>query len=61
MYVVKNKRLKKYLYSLGFNYKKQKDRTKKTDYVYLFKKSKELFEAITFYTDFKNKYKSKSL
>lgn len=56
MYVIKNKRLKRYLYSLGFNYKEQEDQTGKTDKVYLFKKSDELFEAITFYTQFKNKY-----
>lgn len=56
MYVIKNRRLKNYLYTLGFNYKEQEDKTEKTDKVYLFKKSKMLFEAIDFYTDFKNKY-----
>lgn len=56
MYIIKNKRLKRYLYSLGFNYKEQEDLTRKTDKVYLFQKSDALFEAITFYTEFKNKY-----
>lgn len=56
MYVIKNKRLRDYLYTLGFNFKEQKDKTGRTDYVYLFTKSKELFEAITFYTSFKNEY-----
>lgn len=56
MYVIKNKRLRDYLYCLGFNFKTQIDRTGRTDYVYLFPNTKELKEAITFYTSFKNEY-----
>ncbi|NME94598.1 hypothetical protein HF847_01060 [Clostridium cochlearium] len=56
-YVIRNKRLKNFLYALGLEYKAQPDRTGRTDYVYLFTKSKELFEAITFYTNFRNKQK----
>lgn len=57
MYVIKNKRLKDYLFALGFFCKAQEDRTGRTDYVYLFEKTEELFEAITFYTEFRNKQK----
>jgi len=57
MYVIKNKRLKDYLYTLGFFCKAQEDKTRRTDYVYLFSNTKELKEAITFYTEFRNKQK----
>lgn len=56
-YVVKHERLKAYLYTLGFDYKKDKDKTGKQDYIYLFPQSDKLLEAITFYTTFKNKLK----
>jgi len=56
-YVIKNKRLKNFLYALGLEYKIQEDKTGRTDYVYLFQKSEELFKAITFYTEFRNKQK----
>lgn len=56
MYVIKNNRLKNYLYALGFNFEVQEDRTGQQEKVYLFKKSNMLLEAITYYTDFKNKY-----
>ena len=50
MYVIKNDRLKNYLYSLGFNYNVVTDKTGKQQYIYLFKQSIDLFNAITFYT-----------
>ncbi|MHB8034892.1 hypothetical protein CF069_13325 [Clostridium botulinum] len=52
MYVIKNIRLKNYLYSLGLSYRKQIDKTGKQDYIYLFTDTKELRQAITFYTEF---------
>ncbi|OSA70274.1 hypothetical protein B2H86_08820 [Clostridium botulinum] len=55
MYVIKNKRLKNYLYSLGLDYKTQKDKTGKQDYIYLFNDTEELRKAITFYTEFHKK------
>lgn len=58
MYVIKNERMKNYLYSLGFNYKKTEDKTGKQDFIYLFQKSDKLFDAMTFYTNtHKNKQK----
>ncbi|WP_096634862.1 hypothetical protein [Clostridium cochlearium] len=35
MYVIRNKRLKNFLYALGLEYKIQEDKTGRTDYVYL--------------------------
>lgn len=55
MYVIKNKRLKNYLYNLGLDYKAQKDKIGKQDYIYLFKDTEELRKAITFYTEFHKK------
>ena len=55
MYVIKSERLKNFLYCLGFNFKEQEDKTGRTDYVYLFSNTKELKEAITFYTEFRKK------
>lgn len=56
-YVVKNERMKNYLYNLGFNFELQKDKITKVDYVYLFKNSNNLLEAITFYSDFRRERK----
>ena len=58
-YVIKNQRLTNYLYSLGFDYRKVKDRTGKQDFVYLFPNSDDLAKAISYYTQFKNKRKNK--
>lgn len=52
-YVIKNERMRDYLYYLGFNYQQVKDRTEKQDYVYLFPKNELLIESITFYTKVK--------
>ena len=60
-YVIKNKRLKDYLYDLGFHYKEVPDKTGKQKYVYLFPDEDILHEAISFYTNFKNKFKEKEL
>lgn len=54
MYVIKNKRLKNFLYALGFNYIKDQDVTGQHEFIYLFPNTQELRYAITFYTDFKN-------
>ncbi|ERI90970.1 hypothetical protein HMPREF1982_03532 [Clostridiales bacterium oral taxon 876 str. F0540] len=56
-YVIKNPRLREYLYKLGFDYREVSDKTGKQDYVWLFKNTTELLEAITFYTTLKNKLK----
>ncbi len=53
VYVVKNERLRDYLYCLGFNYKKVKDKNQIQEYIYLFKKTERLLNAITYYTNFK--------
>lgn len=47
-YYVKNKRLSKYLYSLGFEREYGYNDEKKIEY-WLFKKSDALFEALGFY------------
>lgn len=47
--VIKNKRLRDYLYALGFNYRKVKDTTNKQDFVYLFLNTEDLSESIEFY------------
>lgn len=56
-YVVKNPRLKNYLYTLGFYYRLSRDTTGQQDYIFLFEDTKDLQEAISFYTQFKNKKK----
>lgn len=56
-YVIKNERLKQYLYTLGFDYKTVKDKTEQQDYVFLFPHTDDLLKAITFYTQIKNKQK----
>jgi len=56
-YVVKNPRLKNYLYTLGFYYIPSRDTTGQQDYIFLFEDTKDLQEAISFYTRFKNKKK----
>jgi hypothetical protein len=52
-YVVTSKRLRNYLYALGFNYKQVEDISNKQEYVWLFKNNDFLQEAIEYYT--KNK------
>jgi len=56
-YVIKNKRLKDYLYALGFDYEKVPDRTGKQEFVYLFPNTDILNDAISYYTDFKKNFK----
>ena len=53
-YVIKNDRLKNYLYTLGFTYREVPDRTLKQKFVYLFPNTDLLKEAITFYTHLHN-------
>lgn len=52
-YKVKNKRLSKYLYSLGFDRKSCLDKNK-NEY-WLFEKSDVLYEALDFYFYMRNK------
>lgn len=58
-YIIKNKRLRDYLYNLGFDYKQQEDKTLRQDFVYVFSNTDLLQEAIRFYTEFKKKMYSK--
>ncbi|WP_286909275.1 DUF5659 domain-containing protein [Clostridium sp. UBA1652] len=54
-YVVTSKRLRDYLYCLGFYYRKATDKTLKQEQVYLFKNTDLLQEAIIFYSLHKQK------
>jgi hypothetical protein len=56
-YVIKNERLKDYLYCLGFNYIQVEDKNKIQEYIYLFNKTDKLLDAITYYTNFKQEQK----
>ena len=49
---IKSKRLSKYLYSLGFD---KQSKYENNNEVWLYKKSKELDEALDFYFAFRNK------
>lgn len=53
-YYVKNKRLSKYLYSLGFEREYKYDEDKKIEY-WLFDKTNTLQEALDFYFDMRKK------
>lgn len=55
-YVIKNNRLKDFLYSLGFNYSTVEDKTRLQKEVYLFPNIPALMDAITYYTNFKKLY-----
>lgn len=55
-YVVKSKRLKNYLYCLGFNYEEVYDRIDKDKIIWLFKNTEMLKDAITFFTENKRKF-----
>jgi hypothetical protein len=57
VYVIKNERLRDYLYCLGFDYKQVEDKKQKQEYIYLFKKTEKLLDAITYYTNFKQDQK----
>lgn len=57
-YVVKSERLAKFLYHLGFNYRKVKDKTNNRDYVFLFNNTENLKEAISFWNDFRKQRKN---
>jgi hypothetical protein len=54
-YVVTSKRLRDFLYCLGFYYRKVPDKNKKQNIVYLFKNTDLLQEAIIFYSIHKQK------
>jgi hypothetical protein len=60
-YVIKNSRLKDFLYNLGFNFRQVPDQTKKQDWIWLFPNTEQLKEAITFYTKFKSKNKESNI
>ena len=49
---IKSKRLSKYLYSLGFD---KQSKYENNNEIWLYKKSKELDEALDFYFAFRNK------
>ena len=49
---IKSKRLSKYLYSLGFD---KQSKYENNNEIWLYKKSKELDEALAFYFAFRNK------
>lgn len=55
---IKNKRLSKYLYSLGFD--RQSIQEEKTEY-WLFEKSNELQESLDFYFYMRNKNKKQEM
>lgn len=59
-YIIKNKRLANFLYTLGFNYKNIPNAFGE-GYVYAFRNTDELHEGISFYTNFKMKHKDKIL
>lgn len=54
-YVVTKERLRDYLYTLGFNYRTSRDKTNKQECIWLFQKDELLMDAITYYTNVKNK------
>lgn len=49
-YVIKNERIKNYLFCLGFNYIEVPDQTGKQDKVFLFENDELLQKAISFFT-----------
>jgi hypothetical protein len=51
--IIKNKRVKNYLYSMGFDFKQEF--TENGDMIYLFEKSNLLYDAINFYNNFKKR------
>lgn len=53
-YVIKNPRLRQYLFYLGFDFKEVPDQTGRQKVIYLFKNCSELHNAITYYTSTKN-------
>jgi len=57
-FVIKNLRIRNYLYTLGFYYREVPDRTGSQKYVWLFPNDESLQEAIKFYGDFKHKHVS---
>lgn len=54
-YVVTSERLRNFLYSLGFNYRKVPDKTNRQEYVWLFENDDMLKEAITFFSNYKKR------
>lgn len=54
-YVVTSERLRNFLYSLGFDYRRVPDKTKKQKYVWLFANDDMLKEAITFFSNYKKR------
>ncbi|MBC2579965.1 hypothetical protein [Clostridium sp. DJ247] len=54
-YVVTSKRLRNFLYSLGFNYREVPDRTNRQECVWLFEKNSTLLNDIEYFTIHKQK------
>lgn len=54
-YVIKTKRLRNYLYCLGFNYRQVKDKTNKQEFIWLFENNELLQDAIAYYNNHKKK------
>lgn len=54
-YVVKNVRLREYLFNLGFDYEQVQDKTGKQDYVYLFEANEYLYDAMSFFTELRKR------
>lgn len=59
-YVIKNDRLKTFLFTLGFDYTRQKDITGKQCFVWLFDDTESLQKAIRFYTKYHQKQSIKT-
>ena len=59
-YIIKSKRLANFLYTLGFNYKNIPNAFG-DGFVYAFRNTDELQEAMSFYTVFKKEHKDKIL
>lgn len=54
-YVVTSQRLKQYLFCLGFIYRQVPDRSGRQKYIWLFPKSDMLSDALTFFSQNKQK------
>jgi hypothetical protein len=52
-FVVTSKRLREFLFALGLDYRQQPDKTGRQKFVWLFKNTTKLTEALMFYKSFK--------
>ena len=53
-YVVKNRRVKDFLFLLGMDFRERKDKTGKQEYIWLFLNTEEFRNALTYYSNFHN-------